>query len=97
MKNSRTDVSKIAEESEKTKKARAKLKKRLLELERKVTKQALENKNLEIHRWIARHASQRVALRSKTISLFDGNKNPAEISSRIAKVATQLQSEMQSA
>jgi hypothetical protein len=80
----------IAEESEKTKKARQKLKKRLMELERKVTVQALERKNMEIHRWIARHAPQRIVLRSKNISLFDENKNTAEISARISKVALQL-------
>lgn len=86
-------TSQLADESDKTKKARAKLKKRLLELERKVTIQALERKNMEIHRWIARHAPQRVVLRTK-ISLFDENKNTAEISSRISKVAMQLRTEI---
>ena len=85
---------KLAEESEKTKKAREKLKRRLMELERKVTEQALERKNMEIHRWISRHAPQRVVLRTKNISLFDENKNTAEISQRIAKVAMQLQKEL---
>ncbi len=85
----------LAEESVKTKKAREKLRKRLLELERKVTTQALERKNMEIHRWIARHAPQRVVLRSKNISLFDENKNTAEISARISKVATQLKIELE--
>jgi len=85
---------KLAEESEKTKKAREKLKRRLMELEKKVTDQALERKNMEIHRWIARHAPQRVVLRTKTISLFDENKNTAEISRRISKVVMQLQKEL---
>ena len=86
---------KIAEESDKTKKAREKLKKRLLELDRKVTIQALERKNMEIHRWIARHAPQLAVLRTKTISLFDENKNTAEVSSRIVKVAMQLKGEIE--
>ncbi len=86
---------KIADESEKTKKAREKLRKRLLELDRKVTTQALERKNMEIHRWIARHAPQRMVLRTKAISLFDENKNTAEVSSRIVKIAMQLKSEIE--
>ncbi len=86
----------LADESDKTKKARAKLKKRLFELEKKVTVQALERKNMEIHRWIARHAPQRIVLRTKNISLFDENKNTAEISSRISKVAMQLRTEIES-
>ena len=96
MKGSRLVEKAIAQESDKTKKAREKLKKRLLELERKVTIQALERKNMEIHRWIARHAPQRVVLRTKNISLFDENKNTAEISSRISKVALQLRTETES-
>ncbi len=37
---------KLAEESDKTKKAREKLKRRLMDLEKKVTEQALERKNI---------------------------------------------------
>ncbi len=85
----------LADESEKTKKAREKLKKRLSELERKVTVQALERKNMEIHRWIARHAPQRVVLRTKNISLFDENKNTAEVSTKISRVAIQLSTELE--
>lgn len=96
MARSQTLEKKIAEESEKTKKAREKLRKRLLELEKKVTIQALERKNIEIHTWIARHAPQRIVLRSKNISLFDENKNTAEISSRISKVALQLKRDIES-
>lgn len=96
MARSQTLEKKIAEESEKTKKAREKLRKRLLELEKKVTTQALERKNMEIHRWIARHAPQRIVLRSKNISLFDENKNTAEISQRISKVALQLKRDIES-
>lgn len=81
---------KLAEESDKTKKAREKLKRRLMDMEKKVTEQALERKNMEIHRWIARHAPQRVVLRTKNISLFDENQNTAEISQKISKVALQL-------
>ena len=78
------------EESVKTRKTREKLKKRLEVLEKKVTQQALERKTIEIHRWIARHASHRVILRSKNISLFDENQNTAEISKKISSLAEQM-------
>jgi hypothetical protein len=79
----------IAEESSKTKKARRKLKERLVELEKSVTPEALEKKSQEVHRRIARHASDRVSV-EKDISLFDGNQNPAKPSRAIAKLAEEL-------
>lgn len=83
----------FAEESLKTRKAREKLRKELEEHQKQITPQALEKKVLEIHRWIARHASNRVVLKNKTISLFDGNQNAAKLSVRISQVAEQLQKE----
>jgi hypothetical protein len=80
----------LAGESEKTIRARKKLLKRHEELDKQVTKQALERKMLEIHQWIARHASNRVVLRSKTISLFDRNTNSAKVSGRIERIAMQI-------
>jgi hypothetical protein len=80
----------IAEESPKTRKARLKLKQQLDEAQKQVTPQALEKKSIEIHRWIARHASHRVVLRSKTISLFDENQNAATLSQRVSLIAEQL-------
>lgn len=80
----------IAEESLKTKKAREKLLKRLKEQESRITKEALDKKTIEIHKWISRHADQRVTLRDKTISLFDENQNAAEISQKILKIAEKL-------
>jgi hypothetical protein len=85
----------IAEESSKTRKAREKLKKQLDAFEKKITPQALEKKTIEIHRWIARHASHRVVLRSKDISLFDENQNTAKISERVTKLADQIKKEGQ--
>ena len=69
----------IAEESPKTRKAREKLKKQLEANDKKITPQALERKSIEIHRWIARHAQNRVILKSKSISLFDENQNANSI------------------
>lgn len=75
-------------------KARQKLKKRMEALEKKMTAQALEKKSLEIHRWIAKNASERVVLYSKNISLFDENQNTAKVSRRVCTVAEKIQKEM---
>lgn len=83
----------IAEESLRTKRAREKLRKRLDALDQKITPQALEEKSIEIHRWIARHAEKRVVLREKSISLFDENQNAAQLSQRIAKIAERINCE----
>lgn len=87
---------KLALESEKTKKAREKLRKKLESLEQKITPQALERKSVEIQRWIARHAPQRTVLKQKTISLFDENKNTAEVSLKVAKFAMNIQKGVES-
>jgi hypothetical protein len=81
----------VAEESHKTKKVREKLKRHLDQIERQVTKKALEQKTSEIHRWIARHALQRVPLKNKEIALFDENQNVASVSQRIRKLSMKLQ------
>lgn len=86
----------IADESPKTQKAREKLKRQLDALEKKVTPQALERKAIEIQRWIARHASTRVALKTKSISLFDENQNAAELSKRVSCLADQIQKDFNS-
>ncbi|MCB1072233.1 MAG: hypothetical protein H7A41_06635 [Chlamydiales bacterium] len=81
---------KLAEESEKTKKTREKLRKRLEEIDQGITPQALKRKSSEIHRWIARHASDRIALRTKSISLFDENQNTASLSQKVNAVMERL-------
>lgn len=78
----------IAEESLKTKKSREKLKKRLEDLDRKVTPEALKEKSSEIEQWISRR-SDRLVLKEK-FSLFDENQNAAKLSSKTAKLADQL-------
>lgn len=85
----------FAEESEKTKRARSKLLKKLEAIETAVTPQALKEKTIEIHRRIARHAASRIVLRTKAISLFDENKNPAATSQRVDRVASGLKKEFQ--
>lgn len=86
---------KIVDESQKTRKAREKLQKKLEALDKKITPQAIEKKAVEIHRWIARHASSRIPLRTKGISLFDENQNAAELSRRVVVFAKQFQTEQE--
>jgi len=85
----------LAEESLKTKKVREKLKKHLESFDQKVTAPALKKKLIEIHRWIERHASQRVILKEKSISLFDENRNAAEFSQRVGILVEKLKQDMQ--
>ncbi len=80
----------LAEESLKTKKAREKLRRRLEDMDARITKEALNKKSVEIHRWISRHADKRITLRDKTISLFDENENAANVSLKISKIAQLL-------
>lgn len=80
----------LAEESAKTKKTREKLRKRLDEMDQGITPQALKRKSVEIHRWIAHHAADRIVLRSKSISLFDENQNTARLSHKVSSVVKKL-------
>lgn len=93
MNSSQGKKKELAEESLKTKKAREKLQKRLESMDAQITKEAIDRKSIEIHRWISRHADRRIALKDKEISLFDENQNAAEISLKIAKLAEKIQIE----
>lgn len=84
------DEANIAEESDKTKRAREKLRRQLEAVENRVTKQAIEKKSAEIHRWIGRHANNRLVLKSKAISLFDENQNPAPESEKVEQFSKDL-------
>lgn len=86
---------KTAEESAHTRKIREKLQKKIDKLEKKITAEALKKKVLEIHKWIAKNAGDRVILRAKTISLFDSNQNTAQTSRKILVVMEQVQKEIQ--
>ncbi len=83
-----------ANESDKTKKARFKLKKQLEKIDKQVTQEALKRKVQEIHYWIARHAHNRVVLKSKNISLFDENQNAAELSNRVINILNVLKKDI---
>lgn len=79
----------IAEESEKTKRAREKLKAKLDRTDKKITEKALKDKSQEIASWIERHSSDRLSV-DKDISLFDQNRNSAKMSKTIEKLAEDL-------
>jgi hypothetical protein len=85
----------LAPESAKTRKVREKLKRHFTDLEKKITPEALREKTEEIHRWISRHAHQRIHLKNKNISLFDENQNAARISQRVRGIAQRLSEDMQ--
>ncbi len=82
-KRGRELLNEIADESDKTKRAREKLKKHLAGEQNKATKEALDRKSAEIHRWIGRHAKDRTVVPGKGISLFDNNENSADPSEKI--------------
>ncbi len=94
MKEKKDKQKRAVDESTQILKAREKLKKKMEAIEKKVTAQALEKKSLEIHRWIAKNASERVVLYAKDISLFDENQNTAKVSQRVNSVAEKLQKDM---
>ncbi|MBM3184092.1 MAG: hypothetical protein FJZ64_02150 [Chlamydiae bacterium] len=80
----------IAPESLKTKKARAKLLKQWEEQDRLITQSALVETVDKIHRWIAANAGHRVSLKEKDIRLFDQNQNAATLSRKVQQFARKL-------
>lgn len=92
-KKQQADTKSVMEESVKTKKAREKIKKQMEALDAKISEPVLQQKTIEIHRWIARHASERVVLRSKSICLFDENQNTADLSKKVALIAELIKKE----
>ncbi len=83
----------IVDESDKTKRARQKLKAKLDGTDKKVTDAALKNSSQEIAGWIERHSSERISV-EKDISLFDQNQNSAKMSRSVKKLAEQLAMEL---
>lgn len=67
-----------AKESAQVLKARKKLLQQMADENKHVTAQALDKIRKSIHYWIARHASERVSLKSKEITLFDENRHSAK-------------------
>lgn len=80
----------IAGESDKTQRARRKLEKKLQKIDENMNQRALDRTSKEIHRWIERRADERITLKNKSISLFDENQNPADLSRKVANLAQQI-------
>jgi hypothetical protein len=71
-----------AKESYHIVKAREKLKHQMEVKDQLLTQQALDRIRKSMHNWIARHASDRISLKSKEIKLFDENEHPAKIENK---------------
>lgn len=84
----------MAPESAKTRKQRARLQKKLERQQKKVTPEALKQKIVEMHKWIAKHAEHRVVLRAKSIALFDENRNAVAASQKVMKIMMHLREGM---
>ncbi len=80
-----------AQESEKTKKAREKLKSRLKKIDTMVTSQAIDEKKDQIADWISRHSWSRDAVSRDDLGLFDQNRNPAPLSKKTQGMKERLE------
>lgn len=72
---------KKAKESAHVKRTRNKLKRRLDELDSKITPTALKEVTQDIHKWIRRHSAEREKIPG-TVKLFDQNAHPAQAKSQ---------------
>ncbi|MBU6149120.1 MAG: hypothetical protein KGQ54_02880 [Verrucomicrobia bacterium] len=82
---------KTAQESEKTKKAREKLKNRLKKIDSMVTSQAIDEKKDQISDWISRHSWSRDSVTKDDLGLFDQNRNPAPLSKKTQGMKDRLE------
>jgi hypothetical protein len=80
----------FAKESDKTRKARMRLKEYFDLIDKHITPDILGKKRMEIQKWLAKHASEKTVLSKKNICLFDGNKNAAKSSPTISKVFSKV-------
>jgi hypothetical protein len=84
----------IAPESNKTRRAREKLREQIKKQESLITPQALADTINKIQKWIAANAAYRTSLREKKdIRLFDQNQNAATTSKRIQELEQKLKTE----
>lgn len=80
-----------AKESGQVEKARKRLARKFAKEEKSMTTEALRQMALVIEGQLARHAAERIDLKSKDIELFDANRHPAVVKSRFV---SQLLSEI---
>lgn len=69
-------------ESQHVKKVREKLQKKIEKENKQMTRDALMQMERVIEGQLARHASERIDLKSKEIALFDANRHPAAVKSK---------------
>lgn len=84
----------IAPESTKTKRAREKLIKQWKSEKIFFTPKAIKDTVNKMHKWIADNAKHRVAIKEKSIRLFNQNKDAATISKKIQIIADKLKEDM---
>ncbi|MFZ4772609.1 MAG: hypothetical protein ACOYK9_01285 [Chlamydiia bacterium] len=82
---------KVAQESEKTRKARDKLKNRLNKIDSMVTSHAIEEKKDQISDWISRHSWSRDPISKDDLGLFDQNRNSAPLSKKTQGMKERLE------
>lgn len=85
----------IAPESQKTRRAREKLRRQWEEQDQLITEKALAETVDKIHKWIAANAMNRVTLKNKDIRLFDQNQNAALLSKKVQKFSQKIQFDME--
>ena len=80
-----------AKESAQIQKARKKIKNQLATADKRINIEALHEMSKLIRQQIARHANERVNLKSKLVTLFDENQHSAHTQSKfINRLLTQL-------
>lgn len=78
----------IAQPSQKTLRAREKLEEKLKK--EQITEEALKKTVEGIHKWIADNAQNRVRVETEEMGLFNGNKDAAAVSKKVAALASSL-------
>lgn len=80
-----------AKESAQIQRARQKILQQIEAAEKRITPESLSKMTLLIHRQLSRHSSERISLKTKSITLFDENQHSAKTESRfIGKLLQQI-------
>ncbi len=74
---------------EKTIKILEKIKKYYEDIEKRITPKALKETSDKIRSWIARHAPEREVVKTKDFSLFNANRQPAQMSETVIRIRNQ--------
>ena len=79
-----------AELEPRTEKILNKLKKRLDAVEEQMTTENIKKSSKKIQQWIDRHSSDRVQVKKKSLHLFTGGLEPAQMSKGISNIRNRL-------